>query len=79
MRLKPAVLEGLAGHGVEPAEADTPATLRDRLNDAYLEDVRRLRDRQRSGEIPLRDYAASVQELKERYPLLGLALERWTD
>jgi hypothetical protein len=79
VRLKPAVLAGLAAHGIAPGEADTPESLRDRLNDAYLEDVRRLKERQRGGEIPLRDYAAHVQALKESYPLLGLPLDLWMD
>jgi hypothetical protein len=79
VRLKPAVLAGLAAHGITPGENDTPGTLRERLNDAYLEDVRRLRERQRAGEIPLREYAAHVQALKESYPLLGLPLDLWMD
>lgn len=79
MSLKPAVLAGLAAHGIAPAETDTAEALRERLNDAYLEEVRRLKERQRRGEIPLREYAAHVQRLKESYPLLGLPRELWTD
>ncbi len=58
---------------------DTPASLKERLNDLYLEEVRRLRERQRAGEIPLRDYAAHARALQERYPLLGLPLELWVE
>jgi hypothetical protein len=79
VRLKPTVLADLAAHGVEPGEEDSPETLRERLNDAYLVEVRRLRERQRSGEIPLREFGSHVQALKERYPLLGLPLDRWAD
>lgn len=78
MTLKPEVLSGLARHGIAPDAADTPATLRERLNDAYLEDVRRLKDRQVRGEIPLREYAGHVQALKKSYPLLGLPLDLWS-
>ena len=78
MSLRPEVLSGLARHGIVPDAADTPATLRERLNDAYLEDVRRLKERQVRGEIPLREYAGHVQSLKEGYPLLGLPLDLWT-
>jgi hypothetical protein len=76
--LKPEVLSGLARHGIVPGAADTPETLREKLNDAYLEDVRRLKERQVGGEIPLREYAGHVQALKESYPLLGLPLDLWT-
>ncbi len=78
MTLRPAVVAELEGHGIVARPGDTPASLRERLNDAYLEDVRSLRDRQRSGEIPLRDYAGHVERLKRSYPLLGLGLEHWS-
>lgn len=77
MRLRPDVVEQLRGHGLAPDA--TPAELRERLNDIYLEEVRRLRERQRSGEIPLREYAGHVDALKRRYPLLGLPLELWSE
>jgi len=79
VRLKPAVVQGLARHGLTPGPEDTPETLRDRLNDAYLEDVRRLKQRQKAGDIPLREYARHAQELKESYPLLGLPLSAWVE
>jgi hypothetical protein len=75
--LRPAVLAALRGHGLEPASSDTPEALRERLNDLYLEEVRRLKERQKAGEIPLREYGAHVSALKERYLLLGLPLADW--
>lgn len=78
-RLRPAVLEGLLRHGLTPGPDDSPASLRERLNDLYLQDVRRLKARLRSGEIAQRDYAGHVQSLKEAYPLLGLPLELWVE
>ncbi len=78
-RLQPQVLAELGRHGVVPEGADTAETLRERLNDRYLADVRRLRERQVSGEIPLREYAGHVHALKERYPLLGLPLPLWLE
>jgi hypothetical protein len=75
--LRPAVLAALRAHGLEPSEEDTPERLRERLNDLYLVEVRGLRERQKSGEIPMREYAAEVQALKERFPLLGLPLPAW--
>lgn len=79
MRLRAAVREALAHHGLAAEEGDTPGALKERLNDLYLEDVRRLKARQRAGEIPLRDYAAHAEALRGRYPLLGLPLELWTE
>ena len=77
--LRAEVVEGLATHGIVAGPEDTPLTLRERLNEAYLEEVRRLRGRQRAGEIPLSEYAGHVEALKRRYPLLGLPLARWTE
>lgn len=79
VRLRPAVREALLGHGVAPSPADSPETLRGRLNDVYLDEVRRLRGRQRAGEIPLGEYAGAVEALRGRFPLLGLPLDRWTE
>jgi hypothetical protein len=73
------VIEGLAIHGIAAGPQDTPLVLRERLNEAYLEEVRRLRGRQRAGEIPLSEYASHVEALKRRYPLLGLPLALWTE
>ena len=79
MRLRPPVREALLRHGVEVSEADTPAALRERLNDRYLGEVRRLKARRRAGEIAPRDYAGHAQALKEGYPLLGLPLPEWAE
>ena len=77
MNLRPAVAADLARHGITPEPADTPATLREKLNDRYLEEVRRLRQRQRAGEIPLSEYAGHARALQESYPLLSLPLSQW--
>jgi len=77
LSLRASVAEQLRGHGIGTEGA--PGELRERLNDLYLEEVRRLRDRQRSGEIPLAEYASHVDALKRRYPLLGLPVEMWTE
>ena len=79
MRLRAAVVQGLARHGLTPGPEDTAEALRDRLNDAYLEDVRRLKQRQKAGEIPIREYARHAQELKESYPLLALPVSAWVE
>ena len=78
-RLRPKVRAALLAQGVEPREDDTAAVLKERLNDVYLQQVRRLRERQRAGEIALRDYAAHAEALKESFALLGLPLELWEE
>ena len=75
--LRPQVRAALVAHGVLPRDDDTAASLKERLNDAYLVEVRRLRDRQRRGEIPLSEYAAHAEALKQSFALLGLPLELW--
>lgn len=77
--LRPAVREELSRHGVATSAEDTPATLREKLNDVYVAEVRLLRERQVRGEIPLREYAAHVAALKARFPLLGLPLDLWDE
>jgi len=79
VRLRAEVREALARHGLAAEGGDTPATLRDRVNDLYLAEVCRLKARQRAGDIPLRDYAGHAQALKESFALLGLPLELWTE
>ena len=79
MRLRPAVLADLERYGVTIGPDDTPASLRDRLEELYVADVRRLKARQISGEIQLRDYARHAAALKETYPLLGLPLAFWVE
>jgi len=77
--LRPRVLEALHAHGVEATSESAPAALRERLNDVYLEEVRRLKQRQQGGEIPLREYAGHVEALRESFALLGLPLDRWSE
>jgi len=77
--LRPQIVAELRQHGIEPAPGEGTARLRERLNDAYVAEVRRLRERQRSGAIPRREYAGHVVALRDRYPALGLPLELWEE
>lgn len=79
IRLRPKVQEALRDKGVDPLPGDTPASLKERLNDRYLVEVRWLRDRQRAGEIPMRDYASHAEALKQSFSLLGLPLDQWEE
>ncbi len=79
MGLRREVLLAVERHGLTAGEGETPEALRERLEEVYLDDVRRLRAQQRRGEIALRDYAREAEALKCRYPLLGLPLELWSE
>jgi hypothetical protein len=75
--LKPEILEALAGHGLRP-KPDTPAALlREQINDLYRIEIRKLRDRCRAGEFPMSELAPRVVELRKRYVLLSIPIERW--
>ncbi len=77
--LRAEVRAALERHGLTPGTDESPEALRERLNDVYLEDVRRLRASQRAGRIALRDYARAADELKRDYALLGLPLALWNE
>jgi hypothetical protein len=79
VRPRPEVARALARHGLVLTPGDTVETVRDRLNDLYLEAVRAIRERQRVGEIARADYASHVQKLRDEYSLLSLPLELWEE
>ena len=79
MSLRPSVRAELSAHGIAAGADESPSALRERLNDLYLEEVRALKARQRSGEIPLGEYAAHVEALKRRFPLLGVPIGAWLE
>jgi hypothetical protein len=75
--LKPEILEALAAHGLRPRD-DTPlALLREQINDLYRVEIRALRDRCRAGEFTTQQLPARVVELRKRYLLLSIPVERW--
>jgi hypothetical protein len=78
-RYRPEVLEALAGHGLAPKAGTPPQVLRDAINDLYRHEIRALRDRCRAGAFPTRELPAHVVELRKRYLLLSIPMERWTE
>jgi hypothetical protein len=75
--LKPEILEALAEHGLRPKPDTPPAVLRGQINDLYRLEIRKLRDRCRAGEFPTTELAPRVVELRKRYLLLSIPIERW--
>jgi hypothetical protein len=78
-RYRAGVLEELAGHGVRPAGTTAPRVARNYVSDLYRYEIRRLKQRLLRGEFPKADYRGRVVQLRRRYPLLSLPLERWTE
>jgi hypothetical protein len=74
----PEILEALAAHGLVPTPDTPPRMLRDAVNDLYRHEIRRLRDRCRAREFPVRELAPRVVELRKRYLLLSTPLSAWT-
>lgn len=75
--LKPEVIEELARHGLRPGP-DTPLSLlREQINDLYRVEIRTLRDQCRAGEFPTTELAPRVVELRKRYMLLSIPMDRW--
>ncbi len=77
-RYRPEVLDELASHGIVPREATPPGLVKDYLNDLYRYQIRKLRGQLLAGGIAKADYAATVLELRKRYPLLSLPIRLWT-
>ena len=72
------ILDELARHGLCPLPTTPPVQLRDAVRDLYLFEIRRLRQLLLDGHVRRPDYAGHVIELRKRYWLLSIPLQRWT-
>jgi hypothetical protein len=79
LRFHPRVLDELARHGLRPGPATTVQQLRDAVRDLYRYEIRRLRAELLAGRIRKPDYAGRVSDLRGRYPLLSLPVEKWVE
>jgi hypothetical protein len=73
------MLTALAGLGLAPRDDTPPERLRDHLNDLYRFELRRLRDRHRAGDITKADYIPHVLELRKKYWMLSVRVDKWRD
>lgn len=76
-RYRADVLDQLWKHGVQPAATTPPELVHEFVSDLYRFELRRLRDRLVSGEIPKAGYSDRVVELRIRYPLVSLKPHEW--
>jgi hypothetical protein len=72
-------LNELVKHGVLPDENTPPELVREFINDLYLYEIRALKKRLLARQFPQAEYSKRVLELRNRYPVLGLALRFWTE
>ena len=73
----PRILEELARFGLRPRPSTPPARAKEFVNDLYRHELRRLRRRLRSREIPKEGYADRVVALRKKYFLLSIRLDLW--
>jgi len=76
-RYQAVILEELARFGVFPTEETPPSLVHEFINDLYRFELRRLRERLVSGEIPKADYTSRVVDLRRRYPLVSIRASLW--
>jgi hypothetical protein len=69
----------LERHGLRPDSDTTPEQLREQIHDRYLVEIRQLRDRCRAGEFPRQELKARVIELRKRYALLSVPVDKWIE
>ncbi len=73
------ILEELAALGVVPHPDTPPAVVKDHVSDLYCYELRRLRARLLAGGFPRHEYAARVLDVRTRYFLLSIPIDRWTE
>jgi hypothetical protein len=73
----PEALDILAGHGLRPGPDTPPRIVREGLSDLYRYEIRRLKQCLLAGEFPKADYIDRVIDLRRRYWLLSIPIERW--
>ena len=75
----PQMLDALAGLGLAPKDDTPPELLREHLNDLYRFELRRLRDSLRAGQVAKADYIGHVLELRKKYWMLSVRVDKWRD
>jgi hypothetical protein len=78
-RYRASVREQLLRHGIDPLDSTPPELVRELVNDLYVFEIRKLRERFLGGNIPKHRYAKIVEDLRKQYPILSLPLSFWTE
>jgi hypothetical protein len=73
------VLAALADHhSVFPKPCTPPKMVKEFIDRLYRYELRRLRERLVRRDIPKKEYADAVIELRKRYPLISMPWREWT-
>jgi hypothetical protein len=75
---RPEILDELARHGLTPRAYTHPQQLRDAVRELYKYEIRRLKGRLLAREFQKSEYAGRVTDLRRRYIILSIPLDRWT-
>ena len=78
-KYRESVLNELIRHGVAPRDDTPPESVRDFINDLYVYEIRALKAQLKAGRFPKSEYAARVEQLRRRYPILSLPIKHWTE
>ena len=73
------VMEQLLTHGVLPEDDTPPVIVHDYINGLYLYEIRKTKYEMLAGEFPRSEYTDHILELRNRYPVLSLPLQFWTE
>lgn len=71
------ILETLSRHGLAPTTDTPPPVVRRALSDLYRYEIRRLRDSLLAGRVEKAHYIDRVLDLRRKYWLLSVPVERW--
>lgn len=77
MTWQPEMFDALARLGVVPRDDTTPEFVREYLNDLYRYELRRLRGWLHEGRVQKPDYVPHVLELRRKYWMLSVRVDRW--
>ena len=72
-------MEQLLTHGVLPEDDTPPVIVHDYINGLYLYEIRKTKYQMLAGEFPRSEYTNHILELRNRYPVLSLPLQFWTE
>jgi hypothetical protein len=71
------VLSALAAHGLIPSPETPPALVRGAVSDLYRFEIRALRNALLAGRVRKEHYVDRVLDLRRKYWLLSVPIERW--
>ncbi len=78
-RYRADVLRELLRHGIAPKSTTPPEVAREYVRELYKYEIRKLRGQMIKRAFPRSEYAARVEALRLRYPVLSLIPSQFLD